>query len=304
LRMTGVGARNKDSAHCISSPVRKPTFARLKKSRILMQYRRKNRARHEVFDRPIRKRRSIPLGITLPTLPVTRFAILRLADARKNAIPRKLDLVERTSSHHFEFLLRGERRNFAGILQREEIRQRQKKSVIRRARIFPLVARTLPVLILIFVFVFVLVLARRRLRRSGSCRICCGRSLLRDARIGNTNSQYNSKQKLGNELYRQAFLPANGVQREQNPDMIILSAKLARSLDSGGFTFVYKRGPTNPFQPPKTIPLEMKPDLRRKRPRRHIVRAAKRRKKVIELVIIRQVDRSQLRADLIFVAME
>src|ERR1700691_327 len=101
--MAGISPGHEDSAHCIFGPAREPTVAFLKKSWILMQNRRKNRARHEVFDRPIPKGRSIAFSIAFPALTITGLAVFRLADGRQNSIPRKFNLIEGTTSHHFEF---------------------------------------------------------------------------------------------------------------------------------------------------------------------------------------------------------
>ena len=133
LRTAGIGAGDEDSTDRITSPVREPTFAGLEKSGILMQKRWKNRSHHEVFDGSIRKGGGIAFPIAFPALAIAGFTVLRLADARQNSIPGKLDLIEGASSHNFEFLARRERRHFAGILQGQEIRQRKEEPVVRRS---------------------------------------------------------------------------------------------------------------------------------------------------------------------------
>jgi len=48
----------------------------------------------------------------------------------------------------------------------------------------------------------------------------------------------------------------------------------------------------------------MKSNFRRQRPRRHVVRSAERRKKVVQRVLVRDVDRGQLQADLVLVSVK
>ena len=50
--------------------------------------------------------------------------------------------------------------------------------------------------------------------------------------------------------------------------------------------------------------LKIKPDLRRDRPRRHIVRAAERREEIVERGFVGQVDDGKLRADLVLIAVK
>ncbi len=55
---------------------------------------------------------------------------------------------------------------------------------------------------------------------------------------------------------------------------------------------------------PHSIKLEMEGDLSRERPRRHIVRSAERREKVIQRVLVRYVDAGQLQTPAVPVPFE
>jgi hypothetical protein len=59
-----------------------------------------------------------------------------------------------------------------------------------------------------------------------------------------------------------------------------------------------------PEPTPQENRLEMKANLSCQRPRRHVVRAAKRRQKVVQGILVRQVDRRQLQTPLVPVALE
>src|SRR5579864_3320295 len=111
----------------------KSPLTRLEKARILVQQGGKNKSGHVVLDGAVRKIRSVTLAITFGALPVTRFAVLRLADASQKSVPGDLNVVERTAGDYLEFLPDRERRDLSCIFQSQEIWQCVEQPVIRRA---------------------------------------------------------------------------------------------------------------------------------------------------------------------------
>src|SRR5271166_2569106 len=131
LRAARVGSGHETSTDGIAGAMHEPAVPQLVIPRVLTKQGGKNCAYHKIFDGPVRKRSPEAFGITLRALAKTGFAVFRLADTRQKAVPGNLDIVERTPEYDLEFLPRGERRQFASTFQRQEIRQRIKKPVVR-----------------------------------------------------------------------------------------------------------------------------------------------------------------------------
>src|ERR1700722_207672 len=98
-----VGTSDHDPAHRVAQAMQESAVARLVKAGILPQQRWKYGAGHEGLDGAIGKCRAVAFAITGRTVAVSRLAVLRLADAREQAVPRIDDIVERTPGNHLEF---------------------------------------------------------------------------------------------------------------------------------------------------------------------------------------------------------
>jgi len=170
LRMSGIRARDENTAHCITCAVPETSLARLEETRILTKQRWKHGARHEVFDCAVGRGRAKALPVTSRTLTIAWLAIFCLANAREKSVPGILNIVERAARHDLEFLPRGERRNLVSVLQCEKVWQSEEEPVVRCATRLALGVFLLITLVLIWCW---RLLRRRRVRR----RLLSGRLL-------------------------------------------------------------------------------------------------------------------------------
>src|ERR1700683_4907988 len=148
----------------------KSSFAQLIIPRIGAHNGGNNGIDHIILNRAVSEGGPEALGISLRTLAVSGFAVLRLAYRGESGIPGILDVVERRAGRNFEFLSRSKRRNMRGIFQGQKIRQGEEQTVIRGALI-----------LLIFGVLTRLSRLRLRLGRGGR-----GRSLLLLLRRGSS----------------------------------------------------------------------------------------------------------------------
>ena len=133
LAMPGVRSSYEDAADGIAGAVPESSVAVLEVARILSQNRRQNRAGKKILDGAVSEGRAVTLAIAFGALSVAWFAIFSLADTGKEGIPGELDIVERGAGDDFELLSGGERGYLAGVLERQEIRQSEKQTVLGSA---------------------------------------------------------------------------------------------------------------------------------------------------------------------------
>ena len=135
LLASGISAGHKNPADGVAGAVPEPSFARLIETWVLTKHNRQHGAGEIVFDGAIGEVGGITLAIPGRTLPVSRFAVFRLADARQETVPGNLNVVERASGYHPEFLPGGEGWNVLSF-HGKKVRQGVEKPVIRRASFF------------------------------------------------------------------------------------------------------------------------------------------------------------------------
>src|ERR1700677_4886169 len=116
LAVTRIAAGDENPAHRVPGAMSEAPVGHLVETRILAQHRGQNCGGPEVLDGAVSESGSVALGITLQALPVSRFAIFRLADPGENSVPREFDIGERTTGHNLEFLFGGKRGNLIGVL--------------------------------------------------------------------------------------------------------------------------------------------------------------------------------------------
>src|ERR1700722_5513761 len=110
LLMPVVALGHNNSADGITGATKKLAVTRLVKARILMQHHGKNCADHEVLYGAVGRRGSVTLGVSEPSLAVSRFSVIRLVDRGNDAPPRILHAIKRAQCNHFKLLLCGHRR--------------------------------------------------------------------------------------------------------------------------------------------------------------------------------------------------
>lgn len=133
LGAPGIASRYDDPAHSIAGAAPEISLTGLKEPRILMQQRRKHRARQEVFDRAVGHGSSETLSVSGGALAVPWLAVFCLADAREKSVPGILNVVKRATRHDLKLLSCGERRNLVRVLQCQKVGQGIKEPILRRA---------------------------------------------------------------------------------------------------------------------------------------------------------------------------
>jgi hypothetical protein len=84
LCVAGIGARDDNSAHCMTGALQETSMTQLIVTRVLMKERRNNCTGHKVLDGVIGIRRSVPPCVTLCPLSVGRITVAGLPNPATN----------------------------------------------------------------------------------------------------------------------------------------------------------------------------------------------------------------------------
>lgn len=141
-----IASRDDYAAHSIAGAVPETPFAGLEETRILMQQRRKHRARHEVLDCAVGRGSPETLPVSGRTLAIAGLTVFCLADACEKSVPGILNVVKRAPRYDLKLLSRGERWNLVRVLQCQKVGQRKKEPVLRGAADLPLAVFPLSIL--------------------------------------------------------------------------------------------------------------------------------------------------------------